>query len=177
MYNTSNVSGAISALLGFGEVLSASDGSNFLTNISVNSDPSTCPSCPPDTKDYLSSTDFKTYDPKNTSVVIESTIISLSIEYDPSGVISGTISLNAVYDTSYWTPLYSVTESVTDSLGFSWSFSLSLSGSSYNTHTYTHQDTTITYQITIETGPYYTDYGYYYLEAELGTHISVPLLT
>lgn len=108
--------------------------------------------------------------------------ITIIIVYSPSGIISGSIEVESDYSITYFSPLISITEKLTDSLGFNWQIGLPITTtSSTNTHSYTHQDTTISFKITFEyrsplyyNGQYYYYYDLYYTA---GTSITVPMLT
>lgn len=130
------------------------------------------------TYDYTNTTTFTA---TSSGVEVTNDIISLNIEYDSGGVITGEISINAKYDVSFDSPFFSATESITDTLGFGWTVGLPASGSSTNSASYTHQNTQITYNIELEFGPYYRDYiiyeEEYYITMNMGTHINVPQLT
>lgn len=89
--------------------------------------------------------------------------ITIIIVYSPSGIISGSIEVESDYSITYFSPLISITEKLTDSLGFNWQIGLPITTtSSTNTHSYTHQDTTISFKITFEyRSPLYYNGQYY----------------
>ncbi|MHB8360874.1 MAG: hypothetical protein ACYDDC_03615, partial [Thermoplasmataceae archaeon] len=113
--------------------------------------------------------------------LITQDVISLFMTYNTSEILSGSISINAEYDVNFYFPFFSAEESVIDTNSFNWQIPLDSSSSSFNIANYMHQKTTITYQITLEFGPYYSWFLFWesitYVVLQFGTHIAVPQLT
>ncbi len=176
---TVNLENATISLLTNGQIFReySSTPSLHTTSNSSSVDPINCPGCPPDTREYINTVTFKT-----TTTNLFDIPITITIVYSPSGIISGQIEVESDYSITYYSPLISITEELTDSLGFDWQIGLPITTtSSTNTHSYTHQDTTISFKLTFEyQSPlqYNGQYYYYYdVYSTYGIHITVPILT
>ncbi len=117
-------------------------------------------------------------DSTTTGTSITYDVITVSLFYDSSGITGGSVSVEASYDVNLETPYFTCIQSVKDTVGFSWQITLPSSGSATTSHVYLHDNTQLTYQISIEFGPYYGyyqgSYVQYYDEYQFGTHMYIP---
>ncbi|QRF75080.1 hypothetical protein Thermo_00573 [Thermoplasmatales archaeon] len=127
---------------------------NQTVNCSYSSDsPAPCSYCNPKAKIYTSS---KSMDYISGSITEAAAYVEVSLTYDSSGVISGSLSVLGSWDASFYTPFFSAGQIVTDTVGFNWQLDVSTSTSFTATHAYADQNTQLTYEIKITLGPYVT---------------------
>lgn len=176
----SNLSNSIDVLVQFDDTYELIKNLNY-NNSGFSSDIITCGSdCGIASDQWINTSDLLVTD--RSGVQVTQDFITVTINYDSKGIISGGITLESNYDVSYESPFFSCKATIKDSLGFSWSPSMGSSGSAFGATSYTHQDTEITFEITLTFGPVYqTCFGGFtcavYTEFNCGTHQYVPQLT
>lgn len=175
-----NVVKALTTLMSFDDLCSMPGLGNQIINISSSTDPrAPCPDCNPAAQVYTTS---KSMDYVSGSITEAAANVQISLTYDSSGVISGSVSVSGSWDASFDTPFFSAEQIVTDTVGFNWQLNISSSMSFTASHTYVDQNTQLTYEIQITFGPYVNPcYIFFvctsYYVVDFGMTVNIPQLS